>query len=121
MPFAATWPFTGFFSPVDNPPTLNTATAGQAIPVKFALGGNRGLAIFASGYPKATIMTCGTGATDPVEELVPATTSGLTYDATLDRYQYTWKTDKNTMSGKCVRLDLKFVDGQTFSANFKLK
>ena len=30
--------FTGFFPPVDNPPTINTVKAGSAIPVKFSLG-----------------------------------------------------------------------------------
>ncbi|MGE5603197.1 MAG: lamin tail domain-containing protein, partial [Nitrososphaerales archaeon] len=35
--------FTGFFQPVDNLPTLNTVKAGSAIPVKFGLGGVKGL------------------------------------------------------------------------------
>ena len=30
--------FTGFFPPVDNPPTWNKAKAGSAIPVKFRVG-----------------------------------------------------------------------------------
>ena len=33
--------WTGFFSPVDNWPAWNPAKAGQAIPVKFSLGGNK--------------------------------------------------------------------------------
>jgi hypothetical protein len=120
LPFAATWPFGGFQSPVDPLPALNSAKAGSAIPVKFSLGGNRGLAIFASGYPKAVAITCPGGAVAPIEELAAGSTSGLTYDATADRYQYTWKTEKS-QAGKCYRLDLKFVDGQLFSANFQLK
>ncbi len=115
------WTFTGFFSPVDNLPTVNTATAGQGIPVKFSLGANRGLAIFASGYPRAVIMSCTTEGTDAIEETVTASSSALTYDAASNRYQYTWKTDKATMAGKCVQLDLKFVDGHVYSADFKLK
>ena len=47
------WPWSGFFSPVNNPPTLNGVNSGQAIPVKFGLGGNRGMQIFAAGYPKS--------------------------------------------------------------------
>src|SRR5262249_24123722 len=31
--------FTGFFSPVSNPPVLNVVNAGRAIPVKFSLSG----------------------------------------------------------------------------------
>src|SRR5207237_6662926 len=38
--------FTGFFSPVGNPPVLNAVNAGRAIPVKFSLSGNKGLDIF---------------------------------------------------------------------------
>src|SRR6185295_6911527 len=33
--------FAGFFQPVDNLPTINAATAGSAIPVKFSLSGNK--------------------------------------------------------------------------------
>ena len=30
-----TYNFTGFFSPIDNPPILNTVKAGSAVPVKL--------------------------------------------------------------------------------------
>ena len=43
--------WSGFFQPVDNLPALNVVKAGSAIPVKFSLGGNKGLNIFAAGYP----------------------------------------------------------------------
>ena len=39
---------------------LNTAKAGSAIPVKFSLGGDKGLAILTDGYPKATKIACDT-------------------------------------------------------------
>ena len=45
--------FTGFFQPVDNPPVMNQMNAGRAVPIKFRLNGNQGLAIFAAGYPKS--------------------------------------------------------------------
>jgi hypothetical protein len=41
----------GFFAPVDNPPAWNAMTAGQAIPLKFGLGGYQGMKIFADGFP----------------------------------------------------------------------
>ena len=41
--------WSGFFQPVDNLPALNLVKAGSAIPVKFSLGGNKGLNIFAAG------------------------------------------------------------------------
>ena len=113
-------PFTGFFSPVDNAPIVNTAKAGSTIPVKFSLGGNRGLAIFASGYPKATKGACTAG--DPVAPVEETTTSanGLTYDPSSDQYKYNWKTPKD-YAGSCYRLEVRFTDGTTFSASFRFK
>ena len=48
QPTSAQCPFVGFFQPVDNLPTLNVVNAGRAIPVKFGLGGDYGLSIFAA-------------------------------------------------------------------------
>ena len=45
---------TGFFSPVDNLPTVNAASAGSSIPIKFSLGRNWGLNVFAPGSPGVT-------------------------------------------------------------------
>ena len=52
--------FNGFFPPVDNLPTLNDVKAGQAIPLKFSLSGNKGLNILAAGYPQSTKIACDT-------------------------------------------------------------
>lgn len=54
-----TYQFAGFYSPVDNIPAVNTVKAGSSIPLKFALGGNRGLAIFAGGAPASVRIPCG--------------------------------------------------------------
>ncbi len=116
--WSITYAFTGFFQPVDNLPTRNSVKAGQAIPVKFSLNGNQGLAIFEAGYPKAQNLTCGSGASiDPIEETVTAGSSTLTYDASSGRYHYVWKTDKS-WANSCRRLLLKFIDGTTQSADF---
>ncbi|MFL5925991.1 MAG: PxKF domain-containing protein [Gaiellaceae bacterium] len=110
--------FTGFFQPVDNPPTLNTVTSGRAIPVKFSLGGNRGLAIFAPGYPAVATISCASGApTDAIETTVTADASGLLYDATSAQYNYVWKTVKGWTG--CRELQLKLVDGSIRTARFK--
>lgn len=110
--------FTGFFQPVDMNGIFNVVKAGSAVPVKFKLGGNQGLDIFATGYPKVSSVSCPTSAAlDSIEETSTATTSGLKYDATADQYNYTWKT--GSWAGTCRRLDVKLVDGQTYSALFK--
>ena len=51
--YSVVYDFEGFFSPVDDPPTFNAVKAGRAIPVKFSLGGDQGLDIFAEGYPRS--------------------------------------------------------------------
>jgi Bacterial Ig-like domain (group 3) len=114
------WQFSGFFQPVDNPPTVNIVNAGSAVPVKFSLGGNRGLGILATGSPVVTTVACpGTAAFDTIETTVAATTSGLQYDATSGQYTYVWKTAKGSTG--CRQLDVKLVDGTDHVAQFKFK
>lgn len=45
--------FRGFFPPVENNSVLNAVNAGQTVPVKFSLGSDQVLDIFAEGYPKS--------------------------------------------------------------------
>jgi hypothetical protein len=112
--------FSGFFSPVDNPPANNEVKAGRAIPVKFSLGGDQGLDIFESGYPKSVQMPCeSTGSVDAIEQTLSDKASHLTYDATTDTYTYVWKTDKE-WANTCRQLVVKLNDGSTeHVANFK--
>jgi uncharacterized protein len=111
--------FAGFFQPVDNQPTLNLVKAGQAIPVKFSLGGDQGLSIFAAGYPKSEQITCDASEpVDGIEETVPAGGSSLSYDPVTDRYTYVWKTDK-AWANTCRQLVLKLTDGTFQRADFQ--
>jgi hypothetical protein len=110
--------FNGFFRPIDNLPVVNVVKAGQSIPVKFSLGGNMGLAIFAAGYPKSNVLTCSSGApTDVIEETVTAGGSSLSYDPLTGQYNYVWKTEKS-WAGQCRQLIVKFADGNQQVANF---
>lgn len=116
-----TYSFGGFQQPVDPRPTLNSMKAGAAVPVKFSLGGDRGLDIFAAGSPKSEAIACESGAdVDGVEQTVSAGGSSLAYDALTDTYSYVWKTDK-AWAGKCRQLVLAFSDGSMARANFKFK
>lgn len=109
--------FGGFLRPIDNVPTVNVVKAGQAIPVKFSLGGNQGLGIFATGYPKVIVTGCTGTLLDAIEETVTAGNSSLQYDAGAGQYIYVWKTDK-AWAATCRQLVVKFVDGSTQVANF---
>ncbi len=109
--FGLRWPFSGFFSPVANPPALNQVNPGSTIPVKFGLGGNRGLAIFAAGYPRVTPINCSTrAATGPSQPATP--NRPLQYDPILQRYTFEWKTPKS-FANTCRQLTLRFVDGSS--------
>ena len=119
--YIVVWGFGGFLQPVDARPTLNALKAGAAVPVKFSLGGDRGLSIFAAGYPKSQLIPCDSAADlDGIEQTVSAGGSSLAYDATSDTYTYVWKTDKAWV-GACRQLVLGFADGSIQRANFKLK
>jgi chitobiase/beta-hexosaminidase-like protein len=127
--YAVHYGWRGFFSPVDNNPdqsgnaglatVWNSAKAGQAIPVKFSLSGNQGLAIFTTGFPKATKVSCPAALSvlDPIETFATSN-SGLQYDASADQYNYVWKT-ATTLASTCQRLEVRLVDGTSHYAYFK--
>ena len=121
-PVGPSYAFGGLLAPVDPLPTLNSMKAGAAVPVKFSLGGNFGLNIFAADYPKSQIVACDSMApVDGVEQTVSAGGSGLAYDPASDLYTYVWKTDK-AWAGTCRQLVLSFADGTTVArANFRFK
>lgn len=118
--------WTGFFRPIENTDAdgayiLNLVKAGQSVPVKFSLGGDRGLAVFAEGYPQSRPVACDTGADlNSITETVTAGESSLNYDPLSDTYCYIWKTSK-AWAGSCRQLDFKLTDGTTHSAQFTFK
>ena len=107
------YPFNGFFQPIDNGGVYNKAKIGSTIPVKFSLGGDKGLNIFAAGYPQVSKpIACGSNpAVDAVEEYATATNSGLKYDSAANQYIYNWKTDSTIKAGECRQLIVKLADG----------
>ena len=112
--------FTGFFPPIGNPPELNVVNAGRAIPVKFSLGGDKGLDIFELGFPAVVLLDCGSNQGSEVQETVTAGESTLNYDPAADQYIYVWKTDR-AWEGTCRRLVIKLNDETVHIANFKFR
>ncbi|HEX6189873.1 MAG TPA: PxKF domain-containing protein [Pyrinomonadaceae bacterium] len=111
--------FTGFFSPVSNPPAFNNVNAGRTIPLKFSLSGNKGLSIFAAGYPMSQQIACDSSA--PLSELEGTeTTGGSTLTYSPDTYQYNWKSE-SSWAGTCRILIVKLNDGTEHTALFKFK
>jgi hypothetical protein len=119
--FTVVYQFSGFFQPVDNPPTLNVVKAGSAVPVKFSLNGKQGLDIFKVGSPGSQRITCGTTSpVDNIEETSTAGSSSLSYDAGTDQYTYVWKTKKE-WGDTCRQLIVELNDSASYIANFKFK
>jgi predicted extracellular nuclease len=116
--FANVWAFTGFLAPVDNGDVLNSVKAGQAVPIKFQLGGDRGLDIFAASPTSVRITCSGDTTVDPVEETVSAASSGLHYDSATSTYTYVWRTLKD-WKGTCRRFELRLRDGTVRTADFQ--
>ena len=113
--------FTGFFSPINNPPVLNTVNAGRSIPVKFSLSGNKGLNIFASGSTSSGVIAC--NSSDPAVDVTATETAGnssLSYDPGSDKYSYVWKTYAG-WAGTCRQLVIHLNDDTVYRANFKFK
>ncbi len=110
--------FSGFFSPVDAPPTINQVKSGSAIPVKFSLGAYYGLDIFAPHYPRSSVMVCNVKEYDVIEETVRAGHSELIYDPATGQYIYICKTERS-WSGTCRILTLRFRDGREVYAFFQ--
>jgi len=125
-PFAlmeVAYAFTGFFPPIANPPALNTVKAGQSIPVKFSVGGYRGLDLFDPGYPKAGVIDCANPVNPPptaLESTVLAGSSALEYEPTTDAYIYVWKTMPGWVK-TCRALVVNFLDGSQRTAYFQFR
>ena len=111
--------FVSFFPPVNNPPMVNVAKAGSAVPVKFSLDGYYDMDILEAGYPGSQQIDC--DSLDPVDIVVGTDTAGskeLFYTKTTEEYTYIWKTEK-VWAGSCRQLILKLNDGTEHLAYFE--
>ena len=111
--------FGGFLSPLAA--GLNDVKAGSSVPLNFSLGGNRGLSIFAPGYPLSKAIACPGGTAE--NEIAPtdaAGQSGLSYSAASDTYTYVWKTEK-AWANTCREVVVKFMDASVFTATLQFR
>ena len=100
---------------------VNTVKAGQAVPVEFSLGGDRGLDIFEPGFPQSGQTSCsGDGTYDAIEATDSPGAATLTYDPATQRYHYVWKTSK-AWAGQCRTLVLRLKDGSEHRAEFRFR
>ncbi len=117
--------FAGFQPPLANPPATNEVRAGAVLPVKFGLGGNRGLDVM-FGSPE--VFLCADWPLGTSEPAASAGRSGLSYDAATDTYVYRWRAETSepteeqpTWAGSCRTLEVTFDDGTYRTAIFEFK
>jgi hypothetical protein len=117
--YGVAYPFAGFQRPIDNPPLSNQVKAGQAVPIKFSLGGDRGLGILRGGLAPTSDDTGCSNVTGPAVAST-AGSSGLQYDAASDTYTWVWKTDKS-WAGTCRTLTVALNDNTEQTALFTFR
>lgn len=108
--------FTGFLSPIGNPPELNEVPAGQVVPLSFQFQGNRRGAIFQFPYPQSKQIDC---ATDRFADPTAAPSDGK-LKAFRNGYTFYWQTDP-TWRGTCRQFQVLFSDGRFGQANFSFR
>jgi hypothetical protein len=108
--------FSGFFAPVRNMPFVNSAVAGSAIPMKFALMGYRGSRVLMPGSPTSIAVQCSAGA--PGNILPPALTLFSGLRSLGNSHTYVWKTN-TSWAGTCRKFVLTLADGTTHEALFR--
>ena len=112
--------FGGLLAPIDPFPAQNVAVAGSSVPIKFSLSGNKGLNIFATGYPASSAISCGADDPGAVEIVDSPGNSGLKYDPVSDEYSLTWKTSKD-WKRSCRMLVIRLADGTDHLARFSFR
>jgi hypothetical protein len=111
--YSVQYKFTGFTSPVDNPPTLNAANAGQTIPIKWRITDANGVGITsaASFLDISVAPLSGTGCTGTSDAIETYTDSpsGLQNQGN-GNWQFNLKTPK-TYATKCKTVSVLLDDG----------
>jgi hypothetical protein len=116
--------FTGFKSPIDNPPVVNVAKAGQSVPVKWRITHLDGTPITDPvSFKSVTSYTvaCDTLLGDPAAEVEEYSVGSSGLQNLGDGYwQFNWQAPK-TYLGKCRTMVLTLADGSTHEASFRFK
>ena len=114
--------FIEMVAPLKNEPAFNTMSAGNAVDLRFSLGGDHGPRVLAQDSLSTEAMVCPSAIPAGTADLPRSTSSipGLRYDAASGDYVYTWLTDRG-WARSCRRLTLALADGtrQQFLMQFR--
>ena len=119
--FRVVYPFTGFFSPVDNG-AVNLAKAGQTVPVRWRLQNATSTVADPGSFVSLVSrrVACSTMASEPVDVVESYTSStGLLYQGS-GNWQFNWKTPKD-YAGQCRTMLLTLSDGSSYASSFEFK
>jgi hypothetical protein len=116
--------FGGFQTPVDNPPIVNTTTAGSTVPLKWTLLDAAGTTygdLTSIRSISSKLMRCLNATSDPIGNTsdIPIGTTGVA-GVTAGVFHFNWSTDKK-WAGSCRRLTVLLADGSTAFADFQFK
>ena len=115
--------FGGFQPPVDNPPILNTANAGNTIPIKFSVldaAGTMYTNLNAVQSLSSRQIRCPNESTDPVNPPdVPIGSTGI-LKITSTGFHFNWATPVS-FRNTCRRFFVHLSDGSTPFADFKFR
>ncbi len=109
--YSVGYAFQGFFQPIDNLPTVNSAKAGQTIPVKWRITDYFGVGVAnPASFSSITSGSLTCDSSDPQDAIETyAGSSGLQYQGN-GNWQFNWKTPK-TYAGQCRVMRLNLADG----------
>jgi hypothetical protein len=113
-------PFSGFLPPLGGDTQQN---AGSVIPVKFSVGADLGLNIFAPGTLFSRQINCSPnacGANVGIGPFEPTESVGGGFRITDGQYHYDWKTDK-AWAGTCRELEVILLDGRRFRTKIRFQ
>jgi hypothetical protein len=104
--YSVSYPFDGFYSPLVAEPAGAGARAGDVVPAKFSLGGDRGLDVVS----RAAWRPCGVTTNDSSTAF-----GSVSYNPGPGRYTFMWQSEKS-WSGSCREFLLTLRDGTTHAA-----
>jgi photosystem II stability/assembly factor-like uncharacterized protein len=120
--YTVVYTWNGFFSPITNTDgsSVNLVHAGDLIKIGFGLDGDRGLNVFADGYPTSEQIPCPSGTPHSVPAAGAGSQAGLQYGTASGHYTYGWQTDPS-WAGTCRRFEVVLNDGSgtVHSADFQ--
>jgi hypothetical protein len=119
--YSVAYAFQGFSAPIDNLPVINSAKAGQAIPIKWRVTNFQGVGVAdPASFSSVTTVSGSCSSNAPLDVVEDYTgNSGLQYLGN-GWWQFNWKTPK-TYANLCREMRLNLSDGSMHTASFKFK